>query len=312
MSQIGKRAGLVVPGIRRIVTETCTGQSQTADRLAELTRTPRILRTPGLVAVGTLAVVAGVFANSSAAVPPSLYKGTATKLIPMAIDAGYEQLTSRTPGTTRATASYSSSDPSVGTGTISIEVFKVEAGATAKWGTLPGTVARMNGWWLKWSFQVGSDRLRTVSIVGHCRNLVVAASRAALDNRDHLTKRLKIIVDDVFAKAIAAGMTACGSSQGAAPPSSAKKYYWTESEAEAMVVQKVRLPYCTVWPNDSDCRAQSAWPLEDARCRGIDELGTTFRFNRFTCDVVASYRYKKGGRIAVWVTGLTTLRWQLI
>lgn len=43
VSQIGKRAGLVVPGIRRVVTEICTGQSQTADRFAELAGTPGIL-----------------------------------------------------------------------------------------------------------------------------------------------------------------------------------------------------------------------------------------------------------------------------
>jgi hypothetical protein len=97
---------------------------------------------------------------------------------------------------------------------------------------------------------------------------------------------------------------------GSAAPS--KKWYWSETQAEALVVKKVRVPYCRVFPDSPTCPGDRVLMyLESADCVGADELGSSFKFNRFRCQVVINYGYAKG-RIAVYVTGPTTLRWKII
>jgi hypothetical protein len=99
---------------------------------------------------------------------------------------------------------------------------------------------------------------------------------------------------------------------GTASAATPKKWYWSETQAEALVVKKVRVPYCRVFPDSPTCPGDRVLMyLESADCVGADELGSSFKFNRFRCQVVINYGYAKG-RIAVYVTGPTTLRWKII
>lgn len=95
-----------------------------------------------------------------------------------------------------------------------------------------------------------------------------------------------------------------------------RKWYWSETQAEAAVVTKVRLPQCRVYPDDPQCLAHTphivGFTLGPVDCRGADELRSTFTFNRFSCRVVARYAPKIGGTIAVYVTGPLTFRWKVL
>jgi hypothetical protein len=66
-------------------------------------------------------------------------------------------------------------------------------------------------------------------------------------------------------------------------------YFWSESFAEQIVVSKVRIPYCSVYPEDSNCRTQGPFRVASAECRGLDEKPGTFTYSRFTCEIRAGY-----------------------
>ena len=91
-----------------------------------------------------------------------------------------------------------------------------------------------------------------------------------------------------------------------------KKYYWPASRAEAFVVAKVKVPACNVYPEDNRCPGwQVSIAVISADCRGASELGTTFRYNRFTCKIVL-YNDDAEGTIAVYVVGPTTFHWKIL
>jgi hypothetical protein len=97
---------------------------------------------------------------------------------------------------------------------------------------------------------------------------------------------------------------------GAAVPT--KRYYWPESRAEAFVVAKVKIPACNVYPDDNRCPGwQVSIAVISADCRGASELGTTFRYNRFTCKIIL-YNNDAEGAIAVYVVGPTTFHWKIL
>ena len=80
-----------------------------------------------------------------------------------------------------------------------------------------------------------------------------------------------------------------------------------------MVVSKVKIPACNV-----DGRGLDVWDAgrvpgrQLPSCRGLDEKPGTFTYSRFTCDIRAGYQGRIGGRIAVWPTGPTTLKWRIL
>jgi hypothetical protein len=276
------------------------------------------------------AIVAGcVFASlafvaSPLAAAPSIYKLSAKALIPSADVAGFDRITSQSakPITGKAalgltsswTADYTSAANETGVGTIGVLVFRSEAAAGVQYSSACSSgcdVQRWHGWRLKRSFELSpsGNRFRIVSVVANCRNLVVGGTISALDNKDHLTIRLKSIVDAMFGRAVATGMTRCGSQP--VPPPSGQKFYWSEDQANAIVVAKVRLPDCVVIPSDTDCAGRTGFALSSADCQGYDELGTSFTFNRFECRVL-TYGGDFEARIAVYVTGPTTFRWKTL
>jgi hypothetical protein len=108
---------------------------------------------------------------------------------------------------------------------------------------------------------------------------------------------------------LVAGATLAGSAAGGVPK---KSYYWPESRAESFVVAKVKIPGCNVWPDDNRCPGwQVSVAVISADCSGASELGTTFKYNRFTCKVVL-YNNDAEGKIAVYVVGPTTFHWKIL
>jgi hypothetical protein len=91
-----------------------------------------------------------------------------------------------------------------------------------------------------------------------------------------------------------------------------KKWYWSEARAERTVKAKVKIPYCQLYPDDNGCPGLKVRvALDSAKCRGASEKGSTFTYNRFTCDVV-TYNSEARATIAVYVTGRYTFRWKLL
>jgi hypothetical protein len=101
-----------------------------------------------------------------------------------------------------------------------------------------------------------------------------------------------------------------------------KKWYWTQSRAEALVVARVKLPFCRVDPSDPDCAPNGVprpghpnligFSLGEAQCSGSDELGSSFRYRRFSCRVITPYPPYFRATVAVYVTGAATFQWKLL
>jgi hypothetical protein len=269
----------------------------------------RYVGTSLAIALLSVPVLVGVTAAAS----PALYKGPAQRLMPSAVDAGFEEITSQAGGGSRASASYRGSQPGQGTGKVAVRVFKSEAAAKTSYAAAcQGCQARSSGSWkYKRRIEPAPDpRTKTVTLVARCRNLRVDTTKTAVGTDESLTKQSRLVIDDIFVKARSLGMSPCsGTGQ---PPPATGTYYWSESYAEEVVVKKVRIPYCNVFPDDPQCRVQSPFPVVDAQCRGLDEKPGTFTYSRFTCDIRVGYYGRISGRIAVWPTGPTTLRWEII
>ena len=102
-----------------------------------------------------------------------------------------------------------------------------------------------------------------------------------------------------------------------------KHWYWSESRAESIVLQKVKIPDC--WFSDDNRCANPPgpfwanggprWKLQSADCTGADEYRSSFKFRRFTCKIVVADYYGRplaNGVVAVYPTGPMTLRWKLL
>ena len=262
----------------------------------------------GAVLVASLVALVGAgSASAKGGTPaPSLFKGSASSLLPDATTVGSNEMTKRSGGAKRATATYSG--PSTW---LVVRVFASEAAARATYaatctGCKSGTVAPQ-----KWVYKLRYFKpQRTVVLAARCRNVVVGISReGGADKAAH--RSAKLAIWPVFDKAVRLGMTQCGSSPK--PPPTTGTYFWTEDEAQARVLRKVRIPACRVQPKAPECETRVGVALESAVCRGLDEKPGTFTFSRFTCDVVTRYYYgKTQGRLAIWPTGPTSLRWEII
>jgi hypothetical protein len=260
-------------------------------------------------------VFAFALSGSSAAATPSLYKGSVQRLLPTATQAGYEQITSQSGSGSRASATYQTPGAPPRYMKIAVHAFRTETAAIASFNAACGSGCSLRkvaaGWKYKLRVDLATDRNNTVAIVARCRNLRVdTMMNTRATNPHEIAKPSLLVIDSIVIKARQAGMSPC---QGiGTPPPTTGTYYWSESYAEQRVISKVRIPYCNLYPNDSQCRLLPAQGVVDAQCRGLDEKPGTFTYSRFACEILVGYGGKFRGRIAVWPTGPTTLRWQLI
>lgn len=273
----------------------------------------RLLRL-GSVGVFTCAAIPLVAIAAGAAAPPSLYQGPAQRLLPSAAELRME-MTSLAGAAARATASYTGTSPDR-TATISVQVFKTEAAARTSLDSARCEGCELGSFKTRWKYKLGlqpagDGTSTTVTMIGQCRNLRTDITATLPFGRIALTAWPRQVTDSVFVKAERLGMTRCG--QTRTTPAPTGRWFWTESYAEAMVIKKVRIPGCNVYPENPNCDRIAGAPfrLGRAECRGLDEKPGTFTYSRFTCEIVL-YNGQARGRIAVWPTGPTTLRWRIL
>jgi hypothetical protein len=277
--------------------------------------------------VGTAALAAGVLvllvaAVAGAAAPPKLYKSTARSLLPSAAQAGYDTVSSQSPKPLTShpkpgllsswSRVYERSGLVLPVESLGAMVYRTEASAHAQYAdACSGCEAmRFHGWPMKRkSAPDTSTGENVITVIAQCRNVVLAATTSTRANLSATTPPLRAALDAIFSTAYARGMTPCGSAATPIPPTGT--YYWSESEAEGLVVKLVKIPYCNAFPSDSGCAGQAPVHLQSATCTGADEKGTTFTYSRFTCEVVIYGGYAHG-RIAVYPTGPQSLRWKLL
>jgi len=250
----------------------------------------------------------------SGAATPSPYKGSAQRLLPTAEETGYAQVTSQAGSGSRASATYETPGARPGYLKIALRVFKTEPPAKSSFdAACPGCQLKSTGsgsWKYKQRLDLGADG-NMLTLVARCRNLRVDTAQRVYGTNPHVVAGSSVrIIDGLFRKARGFGMSPCAGT-GSSPPTTGT-YFWSESYAEEMIVSKVRIPYCNVYPDDSTCGTQSPFRVVSAACRGLDEKPGTFTYSRFTCDIRAGYQGRIGGRIAVWPTGPTTLRWRIL
>jgi hypothetical protein len=274
------------------------------------------MKRPNLRAAGALLAVAIItslgIAGSSAGAPRALYKGSAQRLMPTAAETGYTEIASQAGTGSRASATYQTPGTTPQSMKVAIRVFKTEVAAKASFdAACPGCALRNSRIWkYKLRLDLGADRNNTVSLVARCRNLRVDTAMATRATNPHtIAGPSRRVIDGIFVKAMRLGMASC-EGKGTPPPTSGT-HYWTESFAEDMVIRKVRIPHCNVYPDDPNCRLGGSFSVISAECRGLDEKPGTFTYSRFTCEIVLFNRTARG-RIAVWPTGPTTFRWEII
>lgn len=252
--------------------------------------------------------------GSTAAAQPLLYKRSAQELLPTTAEAGYEEITAQAGGGSRASATFQTPGTPPPTMRVTIRVFKTESAAIASFdAACSGCGLRKvaAGWKYKLRVDPGADRNNTAVVVARCRNLRVDTTMTPSATNPHQVARPSLLViDGVVVKARRLGMSPC-EGKGTPPPATGT-FYWSESYAEQIVISKVRIPYCNAYPDDSQCRLQSPLRVVAAQCRGLDERSGTFTYSRFTCDVAVGYGGRIRGRLAVWPTGSTKLRWQIL
>lgn len=268
----------------------------------------------GLSTAIVAGLVLGTFApDSTTAAPPSLYKGSAQRLMPTAAEAGYAEITSQAGTGSRASAIYQSPGTTPRSMKIAIRAFKTEAAAKASFeAACAGCSLRQGSTGPgAWKYKLRVEPGVNVMLVARCRNLRVDTTMATTATNPHtIAGPSRRVIDGIFVTAMKIGMSPCGGT--GSPPPTTGSYYWTESYAEEIVVSKVRIPYCNAYPTDPQCRLGSSLRVVSAQCRGLDEKPGTFTFSRFTCDILVGYGGRIRGRIAVWPTGPTTLRWEII
>lgn len=274
--------------------------------------------------VAAIILAALGFAGSIALASASpLYQHPAKLLIPAPDGIDLGPVRSRSPSPLAAhpkpglisswTTNYESPKAEIGVATIGVMVFQTAAQAQTQY------AAACHGCDLKsfdaWHFKRGAEPSpsgsgwQIVTLITRCQNLVLGATRSAYNAVDYLTIRLELLLDAMYARAAALGMTSCYRLPQPFPPTGT--FYWSEGQAEAAVVRSVKLLECDVFPDDPNCAAGPPVAAQTAICRGIDELGSTFTYSRFECDVTVGDGYAKG-RIAVYPTGPDTFRWKLI
>jgi hypothetical protein len=254
----------------------------------------------------------------ASATPVSLFNKSAQLLIPT-LNTPTGAFTQQAGSAKRATATFTGSTGEGGrplSGTLAVRVFPTEAAAKASYaasclGCRGGTVVPQK-WPYKFRYDnVGGVANGGVTLSGLCRNVaaeVVLTTPLGLSTLNAWGKKL---LWPVFDKAVALGMTQCGAAPS--PPPRTGSYFWTESEAEAMVIRKVLISQCNI-SNTAGCEYARRERVKSAECRGLDEKPGTFTYSRFTCEIVTGSRYYTGarGRIAVWPTGPTAMRWTVL
>lgn len=255
-----------------------------------------------------------VLTGTSGAAAPSLYNGSAQRLLPTAEETGYAQVTSQAGSGSRASATYETQGTRPGNFKIALRVFKTEPAAISSFGAacsgcqLKSTAS--GSWKYKQRLDLGVDG-NTITLVARCRNLRVDTTMTPVGTNPHVVAGSSVrIIEGLFRKARGFGMSPCAGVGSSPPPTGT--FFWSESYAEDMVVSKVRIPACNVDGASSTCGTQAPYRVVNAACRGLDEKPGTFTYSRFTCDIRAGYQGRIGGRIAVWPTGPTTLRWQIL
>jgi hypothetical protein len=255
-----------------------------------------------------------VVTSFGAAATPTLYKGSAQALMPTAADTGYAQITAQSGSGSRASATYETPGTRPGYLKVALRVFKAEAAALTSFNAAcPGCQLKSVGsgsWKYKQRLDLAADG-NTLTLVARCRNVRVDTTQRVYGTNPHVVANgSKHIIERIFQTARAAGMSPCAGTGSTPPPTGT--YYWSESYAEQMVVNKVKIPACNIEGADSTCGTEAAYRVVSASCRGLDEKPGTFTYSRFECDIRAGYQGRIGGRIAVWPTGATTLKWRIL
>jgi hypothetical protein len=208
-----------------------------------------------LALVFALVAVLAVVANgATAAREPTLYTHSAKRLVPSAAEAGFESLTSQSakalgskpkPGLLSSwTSDYKSSDK---VGVVGVMVFRSEATARVIYddacsGCDPQVLYR--GWRFKRAFEISpvGRNWPVVTLIAHCRNLVVTATRSAGDNKQHLTTEVKPVIEGILARAAALGMTACKPRPTPPPPGLFARGSATGRGARVVAAGTIRRP----------------------------------------------------------------------
>ena len=271
-----------------------------------------------LVAMVVVFVAIGVGSAGSAA--PALYAGPAPKLIPTPAQAGFGAVRVQPGGSTRASARYSTPGSSAGaTMSLSVRVFPTEAAATASVrSTCPGCgPARTMGrgaWSARLRLDPGPPGARNkTTVVASCRNLrVETTSQPGGTDKNAVPARARRAIDAAIARAVGLGMSSsCAGTGGGTSAPETGTAFWTESDAEAAVVEKVKIPYCKIAPHDAECRQQAPVAVTKAECQGQDAKAGTATYARFTCALTVGPEARQA-RIVVLPTGASTFRWQAL
>lgn len=261
-----------------------------------------------------------VVAASAAARPGPLYSGAARTLAPTAAQAGFSSITSAVPRALSTKpkpglASVWTIKYATGTteaGILSIQVFHTAAAAhqqyTIDCATGCSTGIDPAGWRFKLLVSGDPNGYHTVSVVSACQNVIAGMTHSSSVSVGNLTKADRNVIDLVFNKAISVG---CKPAQEIPT----KKVYWTESHAEQAVVHTLRVPFCWLYPDETDCARFPGYHPATAHCTGADELGSSFTFSRFDCTIEVDDPYGRDigdGHVAVYPTGPSAFVWKLL
>lgn len=270
-----------------------------------------------MVAAAAVVFVA-IGVGSAGAAGPALYAGPALKLIPTPAQVAFEAVRVQPGGSTRASARYSTPGSSAAaTMSLAIRVFPTEAAAKASVsaacpGCGPARTTGRGAWRARLRLDPGPPGAgNKVTVVANCRNLrVEATSQPGGTDKNAVPVRARRAIDAVIARAVGLGMSSpCGATGGGTSSPETGTAFWTESYAEATVVEKVRIPYCKIAPHDAECRQQEPVAVTKAECAGQAAKAGTSTYARFTCALTVGPE-ARAARIVVLPTGASTFRWE--